>query len=614
MNGSPRPPGSPPARYSLRWRLPLLIAALIVIVVATFLAAAYREVQADLRHAASSRALVAADQVAGLFGQSSMQRLAEFQRVASSPVFRDFLAHSDEATRDAARAKLAAFPHSGPQVIEVWGAGGQRLLTIATPPDAEAMLPSGTPPSATGIGPLRRHGATVFSEAMAEIQAEASPDDGSTRTPLGWLVVRRPATASPTADILNRLVGVDAAIAVGNHDGSTWTDLAKPIDAPRVDLSRVGSAEEQTQSGMRYIGALSAIRGTPWNAWIAFPETAVLEPAHAFLRRMLLVAIMFLVFATGLVALVSLRITSPLHTLTSASEAIASGEYSRRVPVNRRDEIGRLSAAFNTMTERVDRAHRELEARVRERTAGLEQAREELERRAAELAVVNRELEAFSYSVSHDLRAPLRHITGFAMMLEQSAGEALDANGKRLLATIGAAATRMGRLIDDLLSFSRVSRTDLTRGSVDLNRLGREAQQEVAHDINGRIVEWRVHELPTVEGDPALLRLVLVNLLSNAVKYSSQRARAEIEIGALAAEHETVVFVRDNGVGFDMQYADKLFGVFQRLHGNDEFEGTGIGLANVRRIVQRHGGRTWAEGRPDKGATFYFSLPKGTVA
>src|SRR5256885_11655282 len=194
------------------------------------------------------------------------------------------------------------------------------------------MLPAGAPPSAPGIGPLRRHGATVFSESAAEIQPEASPDDGSTNRPLGWLVVRRPATAAPTADILNRLVGGAATIAVGNNDGSTWTDLAQPIDVPRVDLSRIGPADEQTKSGGRYIGALSAIRGTPWNVWIAFPETAVLEPAHAFLRRMLLIAIMFLVFATGIVALVSLRITSPPHTLTSASEAIASREDSRRVP------------------------------------------------------------------------------------------------------------------------------------------------------------------------------------------------------------------------------------------------------------------------------------------
>jgi light-regulated signal transduction histidine kinase (bacteriophytochrome) len=259
------------------------------------------------------------------------------------------------------------------------------------------------------------------------------------------------------------------------------------------------------------------------------------------------------------------------------------------------------------MTEQVELSHRELEARVGERTAALQQ-------HAAELATVNRELEAFSYSVSHDLRAPLRHISGFAMMLEESAAQSLDADARRLLTTIRAAATRMGRLIDDLLSLSRIGRTELARSNVDLGRLGSDVQLEVSRDLNGRRVDWRLHDLPTVHGDPALLRLVLVNLLSNAVKYSAPRTRAEIEVGAIAGDGETVVFVRDNGVGFDMKYIDKLFGVFQRLHNSDEFEGTGIGLANVRRIVQRHGGRTWAEGQVDAGATFYFSLPNRSVS
>jgi light-regulated signal transduction histidine kinase (bacteriophytochrome) len=212
--------------------------------------------------------------------------------------------------------------------------------------------------------------------------------------------------------------------------------------------------------------------------------------------------------------------------------------------------------------------------------------------------------------VSHDLRAPLRHITGFAMMLEQSAASTLSTEARRHLKGISEAATRMGQLIDDLLSFSRVGRAQLARSPIDLNQLLRDARQEVAADLNGRQVTWRLHELPVVEGDPSMLRLVLVNLLSNALKYSAPRPHAEIEVGTEPNGHgEAVIFVRDNGVGFDMQYADKLFGVFQRLHSSDEFEGTGIGLANVRRIVQRHGGRTWAQGGIDAGATFYFTLP-----
>jgi PAS domain S-box-containing protein len=442
------------------------------------------------------------------------------------------------------------------------------------------------------------------------------------------------------------------------------------------------------------------------------------------------------------IRMVSARITTPLAELTLASEAIASGNYAGRVSIRRRDELGRLSVAFNAMTEQVEGAHRDLEERVHQRTAKLEEAgvlleqrlhdvkaaREELdrffslsldllciadqtgrfvrvnpawqqvlgwtpeeltavpyaefvhpedrrataaekkqlseggstfnfenryrhkdgsyrwlswkatshpevglvyatardvteqkqaaralERHIEELDTVNRELESFSYSVSHDLRAPLRHITGFAMMLLESASSTLDSEGQRYLKTIMDAATRMGRLIDDLLAFSRVGRTQLARSPVDLNRLVQEARQEVSADINGRAVSWQVQDLPTVKGDPAMLRLVFVNLLSNALKYSAKRPQSEIEVGALPEHEGTVVFVRDNGVGFDMEYAHKLFGVFQRLHSHDDFEGTGIGLANVRRIVQRHGGRAWAEGAVDRGATFYISLPDERV-
>ncbi len=238
------------------------------------------------------------------------------------------------------------------------------------------------------------------------------------------------------------------------------------------------------------------------------------------------------------------------------------------------------------------------------------QAAAALQEHAAELAAVNHELEAFSYSVSHDLRAPLRHVTGFASLLDRHAGEALDEKGRRYLNTIADAATRMGRLIDDLLTFSRMGRAQLTTRPVDLAELTRDVQREVGADVDGREIVWTVRDLPVVQADPAMLRLVLANLLSNAVKYTGTRPRAEIEVGANGHEPgQVVIFVRDNGVGFDAQYTHKLFGVFQRLHSSDQFDGTGIGLANVKRIIQRHGGRTWAEGAVDGGATFYFSLP-----
>jgi light-regulated signal transduction histidine kinase (bacteriophytochrome) len=239
----------------------------------------------------------------------------------------------------------------------------------------------------------------------------------------------------------------------------------------------------------------------------------------------------------------------------------------------------------------------------------------DLATRAAQLETANRELEAFSYSASHDLRSPLRHIDAFCGMLHEHAADSLDHKGRRYLAVIADSARQMGQLIDDLLAFSRMARTELHRRAIDLDQLVQDAIDSLEHETKGRNIIWQRHPLPQVEADPAMLRQALVNLISNAIKYSRPRDPARIEIGCAGDTPDSlVVFIRDNGVGFDMRFADKLFGVFQRLHRLDEFEGTGIGLANVQRIIQRHQGRVWAESKEGQGAAFYFSLPKVSAA
>src|SRR5215510_1178774 len=244
----------------------------------------------------------------------------------------------------------------------------------------------------------------------------------------------------------------------------------------------------------------------------------------------------------------------------------------------------------------------------------LRRLNEELEdrvaRRTAEIEASNKELEAFSYSVSHDLRAPLRHVASFANLLGEHAAASLDETGENYLRRIVEAANGMGRLIDDLLIYSRLGRVEMSREPVNLKHLTEEALQELQPEIEGREIVWRIGELPLVEGNREMLRTVVVNLLSNAIKFTRLRRPAQIEVGCQEMRGgEAVLFVRDNGVGFDMRYAGKLFGVFQRLHRAKDFEGTGIGLANVQRIILRHLGSVWAEGEVGRGATFYFSLP-----
>jgi light-regulated signal transduction histidine kinase (bacteriophytochrome) len=213
--------------------------------------------------------------------------------------------------------------------------------------------------------------------------------------------------------------------------------------------------------------------------------------------------------------------------------------------------------------------------------------------------------------VSHDLRAPLRHIDGFIELLQKKTETFIDEQGRHYMAAISDAAQKMGLLIDDLLSFSRMGRHTQSFKKVALEKLVHDIQRESELDTAERKIDWHIGDLPVVSGDGAMLRIVLENLISNALKFTRLRQEARIEIGSLPDQgSETVIFVRDNGVGFDMAYADKLFGVFQRLHRVDEFEGTGIGLATVRRIITRHGGRTWAESEPDQGAAFFFTLPR----
>src|SRR6202140_613626 len=284
-------------------------------------------------------------------------------------------------------------------------------------------------------------------------------------------------------------------------------------------------------------------------------------------------------------------------TRANGTQVVVASRWSLR-----RDEQEQAVAILETNNDITDRKRREQE---------IESLNQELAKRSTELESINKELEAFAYSVSHDLRAPLRHMAGYTELLQKKASSGLDQKSNHYILMMLEAAKRMGNLIDDLLAFSRIGRAETQKTLVSLGQLVREALTEVRQDTEGRNIVWKIGALPDFYGDRSMLRLVLVNLISNAIKFTRTRPQAEIEIGSANGNgDELIVFVRDNGVGFDMKYVNKLFGVFQCLHQAHEFEGTGIGLATVQRIIHRHGGKVWAEGVVDSGATFYFSAPR----
>jgi len=317
------------------------------------------------------------------------------------------------------------------------------------------------------------------------------------------------------------------------------------------------------------------------------------------------------------------RISRPILELAESARKVAvSHDYAVRAKTYGKDEFGLLTDAFNQMLERIgaqDEALRKNEDQLRKALQSAETSEQEVRvlnadleervaRRTSELAETNKELEAFAYSVSHDLRAPLRHIDAFAQILADEI-KTNPENIPRYIQRIRHGAQTMGQLVDDLLKLSRIGRVEIKGETVALNDVVEEVQAEMKPDYANRAIEWRIAKLPVVRGDRGLLRQLFSNLISNAVKYTRPRALAVIEIGAEMVEGEPAIFIRDNGVGFDMKFTKQLFGVFQRLHRAEDFEGTGIGLAIVQRIVRLHGGRIWATAALDKGATFHFTLP-----
>ena len=589
------------SRLSIAVKLPLAFALVLLVLGSAMAIVSYLEVRNTVVSIAADRLQQAAAQMATVLGNSGRQRVTAMQQFMQRPEVREYLrtrsATAVPALDTAAKAHLGAAIQIG--AVELWDPAGSRVFVLGTAFNQPAgdALPSylkelhGT---TSVIGRLRLEGDRLAYSVGGRIE-----ENGRT---LGYVVERRrlsnPSQTQQTIALLTGLIGNQAAIVVGNDDGSAWTDLTKPVTGVPITQRSTDRLLDYERAALPNVFAWArVIEGTPWLVAIEFPRDVVLAPADRLVRRASAIAFALLLIAAVIGWALSQRITTPLRRVTETAEALATMRNVAPIQTDRHDEIGRLADAFNTMTLRVQQAREELEQRVESRTA--------------ELSAVNRELEAFSYSVSHDLRAPLRAIVGFVQILEEDHGASFNPEARRSLERVKANATRMGQLIDDLLAFAQIGRVPLTLQPVDVNDLARAVAEETLATAE-RPIELVIEPLPACLGEPVLLKQVFANLLSNAVKFTARTERPAIAIGTIA-NAETTYYVRDNGAGFDERFAEKLFGVFQRLHRTVDFEGTGVGLAIVQRIITRHGGRVWAEGKVNEGATFYFTLPPAPV-
>jgi signal transduction histidine kinase len=412
-------------------------------------------------------------------------------------------------------------------------------------------------------------------------------------------------------DSIITIIDRDGAVMMRSPGAQAWIGKdSRGMEIVDYALARSeGDCLGKGLDGELRIYSFTSIPRIGWRVYVGIPAEFAFATARENALRASLMGTALLALAIALVLFLGRLLTQPMLVLARAATAAAEGRSEGPVPTTGPAEVAALATEFNRMLAiRLQR-----EAEIRKLNAGLEERVQErtaaLAERTGQLETANRELEAFSYSVSHDLRAPLRSIDGFTKALQEDHAANLPADARDDLNRVRAAARRMSQLIDELLKLSRISRLEMRRTPVNLSVLAAEIAAELQASDPARKAEFILQPDLVVNGSLELLRALLQNLLQNSWKFTRERVPARIELGTRQINGQTTFFVRDNGVGFDMSYADKLFGAFQRLHAVEEYEGTGIGLATVQRIVHRHGGKTWGEGKLNEGATFYFTLP-----
>lgn len=612
---------------SIRQQLPLLICLLLLVLILLFGTISYLGVRRASLAIGEQRLRTLTEELSSMFQQSgvglraSTQALARQQEIvhffdADTGSFSgndnrrlgsDGRGRANDNRRLASGEALEALRKALADSQTAWAdlrdlqgrellhAGRQEGATLTAGENAKRFV---EPDAAKEVNPTRRDsnfvGKFYLGGDSMYFPIVATVSNGS--KPVGYLFRWRTVRATQkTLTQLSQLLGAKAALYFGNFDGTLWTDLLRPVSNTSPAVKNLHKTVHYDRSGGKVIAYAMPISGTEWLIMVELSEELILEAADRFLYWMIGIGAVLMITGSWIAWLISRNVTRRLDRLMHATAAITGGDYSSPVPVDRQDEIGKLAASFNAMTAEVKHTQEELEKKVRLRTQELEAA--------------NKELEAFSYSVSHDLRAPLRAVSGYAMMLKEDYEATFDDEARRITGNILSNVRMMGRLIDDLIEFSRLGKREVRRQVTDMKTLADDCVATLVPAWPEEKFRVDVGPLPACSGDRDLLRQVWANLIGNAMKYSSKQADPCVTVGAMEEEAGTVYYVRDNGAGFDMKYADKLFKVFQRLHSQDEFEGTGVGLALVKRILDKHRAQIWAESSPGNGAVFYFRLP-----
>lgn len=535
------------------------------------------------------------DQLGGMFGKSSQTLLSNVVQFADNDTIGEFFSSRGEVnTRETEFLLKSTRKDSTWVLAQLFNNQRQPILTSGNVEIGKKLRTNDIFDGLKNISDTTFIG-KVYSVTNREMYYPIVSSVKKNGKLLGYIVIWKLLTSTKEKlKELSQLLGAGAILYIGNTDGTLWTNLLKPVGAPPVDLNAADKVYSFVNNeGTDVIAAVHQISKTPWWLLIEFPENSVIQPASQFLKWMIPMSLIFILAGIYLTWLISRNIIEPLDQLTRAAIAISDGKPSEHVVATRIGELGKLAEAFNNMAAQINITQAEMERQVNERTRQLQEA--------------NSELEAFSYSVSHDLRNPLRAMNGYSKILYEDFGHLLDDEAQGYLDSIKRNSARMGVLIDDLLDFSRLGRTEIVKTPISMNALVKAIRDEETQEYER--VNFLIDDLPDTSGSIPMIRQVWRNLISNALKFSKNTLNPEIQIGSRIEHDQVVYYIKDNGAGFDMDYYDKMFGVFQRLHSHEEFAGTGIGLAIVQRIIHRHKGKIWATSRVNEGSIFYFNLP-----